>query len=178
MKQIILKTGETLKIRNAKSEDAENVLNFTNKVCGETDFLTFGPGEFQLTVEQEEQFLDSLDKMDNSVYLVAEMQGQIIGTASFTGGSRPRIAHTGEFGMCILKEHWGKGIGTEMLKYLLEFAKSTGIIRKLNLRVRADNLPAIHLYKKLGFAECGRITREVSINGSFFDSILMEYELD
>ncbi|MDF2986301.1 MAG: family N-acetyltransferase [Eubacterium sp.] len=178
MKQIILKTGETLKIRKAKSEDAQNVLNFTNKACGETDFLTFGPGEFLLTVEQEQQFLESIDKLNNAVYLVGEIDGQIIGTASFVGGSRPRIAHTGEFGMCILKEHWGKGIGTELLKYLMDYTRSTGIIRKLNLRVRADNLPAIHLYKKLGFAECGRITREVNVKGKFHDSILMEYEIE
>ncbi|NLA57464.1 MAG: hypothetical protein GX855_00940 [Firmicutes bacterium] len=35
------------------------------------------------------------------------------------------------------------------------------MIRKVNLRVRTDNQAAIHLYKKMGFREEGRITKEI-----------------
>lgn len=41
MKQIILKTGELLTIREAMKEDARYVLDCTEKASSETDFLTF-----------------------------------------------------------------------------------------------------------------------------------------
>ena len=178
MKQIILKTGELLTIREAMKEDARRVLACTEKASSETDFLTFAPGELKFTVEEEEKFLDNICKLDNSVFLVAEISEIIVGTASFMGGSRPRTAHTGEFGISILKEYWGRGIGTEMVGYLLKHSRDTGVIKKVNLRVRSDNKAAIHIYKKLGFVECGKLTRDLSINGKFYDSILMEYEIN
>ncbi len=33
-------------------------------------------------------------------------------------------------------------------------------------------------YKKLEFMKYGKITRDFCINGNFYDSILMEYEID
>ncbi len=178
MRQVTLKTGETLVIRKAGREDATGVLNCVNTISGQSDFLTFGPGEFGITLEQEQLFLENISRLENAIYAVAELKGKIIGTASFTGGPRPRIAHTGELGISILKEHWRKGIGTEILNYIIDWAQNTGIIRKINLRVRTDNHPAIHLYKKLGFVQCGIMTRDIKIEDNFYDSILMGYDID
>lgn len=44
-------------------------------------------------------------------------------------------------------------MGEELIKYLIEWSKKSGIIRKINLRVRPDNAHGINLYKKLGFSE-------------------------
>ncbi len=37
-------------------------------------------------------------------------------------------------------------------------------IRKINLRMRVDNLPAIRLYEKFGFVQEGRLTRELDLH--------------
>lgn len=50
----------------------------------------------------------------------------------------------------VVKNYRGQGLGTEMLKYVISFAKSVKI-KKIFLEVRINNLPAITFYKKFGF---------------------------
>ena len=178
MKKLILKNGDSVVIREASSSDANEILEYVDTISSESDFLTFGQGEFIMSVEQEEEFLDNTSRQSNGIYIVAEIGSKIIGTSSFSGGARPRISHTGEFGVSVLKEYWGNGIGTELIKYLIEWSKQSGIIRKMNLIVRNDNLSAIHVYKKLGFIEEGVITRDLQINGRFYDALFMGYTID
>jgi len=165
-------------IRKAIKSDAKPILEYINKISGESDFLTFGQGEFNIAIEQEENFIDTISKQNNAVFIIAEVEGKVVGNLNFSGGARPRILHTGEFGVSVLKEYWGQGIGTELTKYLIDWCKQSGIIRKINLRVRSDNYSAIHIYKKLGFKEEGLITREFFINNRFYDSVLMGLIID
>jgi RimJ/RimL family protein N-acetyltransferase len=178
LKQLILRNGHTVIIRKACKSDAKAMLEYINAISRESEFLTFGEGEFDKTVEQEESFIDSISKQNNALFIIAEIEGKIVGNLNFSGGGRPRITHTGEFGVSVLKEFWGQSVGTELIKYLIEFSKQSRIIRKINLRVRSDNYSAIHVYKKLGFIEEGVITREFLINGSFHDSIQMGLNID
>ncbi len=114
----------------------------------------------------------------NAIYLIAEVDSKIVGTATFAGGSRPRLKHVGEFGVSVLRAYWGNGIGTALVQSTLDWSKQTGIIRKVDLKVRADNMSAIHVYKKLGFTTEGIQSRSLCIDGIFYDSILMGYKID
>ena len=178
MKQITLKDGTKIVIRSANKTDARNMLDYINKISVESDFLTFGEGEFGKNLEQEEQFLEDISKQNNAIFIIAEFEGIIIGNINFSGGTRPRTEHAGEFGVSVLKDFWGKGLGTELLKYLIDWCKDLGIIRKVNLRVRTDNLAAIHTYEKLGFKVEGTITREFKINDRFYDTLFMGLIID
>ena len=53
MRVIELKSGETVVIREAVEDDACAMIDYLDMGAGETDFLTFGPGEFTLTSDQE-----------------------------------------------------------------------------------------------------------------------------
>ena len=173
-----LKSGEELEIREAVPEDAASVLRYTDYISGESDNLTFGPGEFGITLAQEEEYLRAQTKLSNSIYLLGLLNGEVVASLSFAGGARPRIKHAGEFGMSVLKAHWNKGIGTTMLAAFLDWCRGTKEIRKVNLRVRVDNHAAIHLYKKAGFTTEGRKSREFQIGDGFIDSFLLGLELD
>jgi len=178
MKQLKLKNGNELVIRKGSKSDAKAILDYINTISSETDFLTFGEDEFDKTLEEEEGFIENISKQNNALFIIAEIEGKIVGNLSFSGGTRPRLAHAGEFGVSILKEYWEQGIGTELIKYLIEWAKQSGVIRKIDLRVRSDNDLAIHVYKKLGFNEEGVITRDLQINNIFYDSICMGLIID
>ncbi|WIV11534.1 GNAT family protein [Proteiniborus sp. MB09-C3] len=178
MKQFELKNGDTVIIRKANKSDAGAVLNYIDMVSEESDYLTFGQGEFDKTIEQEEYFIDNISKQNNALFIIAETKGKVVGNLNFSGGARPRIVHTGEFGVSVLKDYWGQGIGAQLIKYMIEWCKQSRIIRKINLRVRSDNFSAIHLYKKLGFKEEGVITRDFFINNRFYDSISMGLNID
>ncbi len=178
MKQLNLKNGNLLVIRKANKSDAKEILDYIYTISSESDFLTFGEGEFDKTIEEEENFIDNISKQNNALFIIAEIEGKIVGNLNFSGGTRSRLAHTGEFGVSILKEYWEQGIGTELIKYLIEWSKASGVIRKIDLRVRSDNDLAIHVYKKLGFKEEGVITRNLQINNSFYDTICMGLMID
>ena len=178
MKAYRLKNGIELIIRSAAVEDSAEMVSYVQQVGGESDFLTFGPGEMTMTVEDEKSFIESVLKAENRLFIVATIDGKIVGNLGYTGGGRPRIRHTGEFGVSVLKEYWGLGIGETLIKYLIEWSKNTGIVRKINLRVRSDNATGINLYKKLGFKEEGGQSREFYVGGIFYDSIMMGLEID
>ncbi|MDQ7096777.1 GNAT family protein [Desulfosporosinus sp. PR] len=173
-----LKNGKTLIIRKAQKEESSKFLDYINKVCAESENLTFGQGEFGITEEKEVEFIASLAKADNGLMIFALIGDELVGQLVFNGGHRPRIRHTGEFSITVLKEYWGFGIGTELIKYMINWAKETRLIRKINLRVRSDNQIALNLYKRLNFKFEGTITREFFINGNFYDSIHMGMEID
>lgn len=178
MEQLKLRNGDTVVIRQAVKTDAKALVEYVNAISGESDFLTFGPGEFEMSIEQEESFLENVSMKKNAICLIAEVGGRIVGNLNFAGGARPRTAHTGEFGISVLKDYWGNGIGTELIKYLINWSKESGVIRKINLYVRTDNVSAIRVYKKLGFTEAGVITREFQIGDKFYDSMSMGLNID
>ena len=55
-----LKNGEVLLIKEVQKKDAAQVLEYIDKVAGETDFLRFGPGEFNMSLEDEEKFIETV----------------------------------------------------------------------------------------------------------------------
>lgn len=175
---VMLKNNLQLTLRDAEPGDAEQLLVYINQVSGESENITFGPGEFGLSVEEERAFLQQGAHSPTSLYLIAEVAGEIAGTLTFSTGKRPRMRHAGEFGMTVQRKYWNQGIGSRMLAYLIEWARQTGTIRKINLRVRVDNLPAIHLYEKFGFVQEGRNTREFYLHEQFVDAFLMGLQLD
>lgn len=172
MKELMI-NKEKLLIRKANKSDAKALIEYLSIIGGESDFLTFGLGEFGRTVEQEEEFIVNILMKNNSLFIIAEINGKVVGNLNFSGGPRQRNAHVGEFGVSVLKEYWGKSIGEELIKYLIDWSGNSEIIRKINLRVRTDNTRAIQLYKRLGFLEEGILKRDFLIDDKFYDSLLM-----
>jgi ribosomal-protein-alanine N-acetyltransferase len=56
--------------------------------------------------------------------------------------------------LAVTKNRQGKAIGSDLLKWALELAKSLGA-KKATLEVEAQNTRAISFYHKFGFAEVG-----------------------
>ena len=175
---IKLKDGKAVLIRRAVKGDAKRLIGYVEQIAGETDFLTFGPGEFNMSVEDEEKFIESHLESVNQILLIAEAEGEIVGGLSFSSENRPRKLHTGEVGVSVLKAYWRLGIGKGLLDGLIEWAKSNRVISKINLKVRCENLRAIRLYKRLGFVSEGVVSREYFIDGKFYDALLMGLEIN
>ena len=178
MKTISLKTGQTVKIRRADKEDAAAMIDYICQIVTETDFLTIGPGDFTISLGEEENFIASFIEAKNSIFLVAEIDGRLVGAAHFDGGKHPRLRHTGEMGITVVKEYWGIGIGKALMDCVINWAKECGVIKKINLLVHQDNYKASNLYKKFGFQKEGIRTREFCIQGKLFDATLMGLTID
>ena len=172
-----LKNGKALHISQACKADAAELIVYCNQVGGESDNLTYGANEFNMTLAQEEQYLENLSSATTSALLVGTVGGNIICAGSINGHQRQRTAHKGSLGITVLKSHWGLGAGTHMMNALIAFAKSTDKLELIYLEVRADHQHAITLYKKMGFHEIGRFPHDTKINGQYFDAILMVLHL-
>jgi ribosomal-protein-alanine acetyltransferase len=95
----------------------------------------------------EMDFQDALKDANND-YLVAEIDGQVIGYCGYWG-----IAGEGDiYNVAVRKENRGQKIGYFMMSELLKSAKSRGIT-SLTLEVRNSNESAIRLYRSLGFEQ-------------------------
>ena len=172
-----LKDGRELLIREAAVEDARTVLDYVEGRSGESDFLTFGPGEFEISEAEEVDFLRKCRESDNQLYMLGLIDDTVVSTLSFSAGHRSRVRHSGEFGMTVRKQYWGLGIGSLMLEILIDWARDTRIVKKLNLRVRTDNHRAIRLYEHRGFVKEGTIRKEIRFNDTYFDLHWMGLEL-
>lgn len=178
MKELTLKNGERLFIRKAVAEDAEQMAQFKKHISGESDFLSFGENEMEITPEKERETIQRENTKDNSVIIIALIHEQLVGFVTFKGGDKIRKRHAGELGISVRKQYWGLGIGSILLEVLIEWAKGTQIIRKIDLLTRSDNEKAIKLYEKYGFRKEGVLTRDMCIKGEFYDSAVMGLLVD
>ena len=161
-------------IEKAKASDAKAILDFTRKCGSETDNLSFGSEGIPITVEEETAFLEAAENSDKSIFLVARKDNEIIGTANYSVFPKKRMSHRGEFGISVVKDFWNCGVGSELLKHILDFAKNIAKSEIVSLEVRSDNLAAIHLYEKFGFEKIGTFKGFFKIEDKFVDYDIME----
>ena len=79
----------------------------------------------------------------------------------------------GEIGMLVDRDWRGCGVGWALVQAAISWARGRGL-HKLCLEVFAHNTAAIALYRKSGFVEEGRRTRQYRrANGELWDSVVM-----
>ncbi len=161
-------------IERAAPADATEIIAFLKQVGGETDNLSFGREGLPFTPEAEEKYLRQIEHSFDDLMLVAKENGKIVGSASLNRLPR-RMNHRGEISVSVLKECWNKGIGSQLLCELLAFAKMNAF-EILDLQVRSDNAPAIHLYEKYGFIKTGTHPSFFKIEGELisFDYMFLK----
>jgi RimJ/RimL family protein N-acetyltransferase len=174
----VLRDGRRVRIRRAEPDDAAAILAYLGKVGGESINLTFGAEGPGLSDQEEREYLARVAAADNSLAIVALAEHEIVGALTFDGGRRARLRHAGEFGISVLQSYAGQGLGKALVEYMLAWAERSGVVRKINLKVRVDNLPAIRLYEQMGWVHEGCTTRDTLIAGEFNDCLLMGREVD
>ena len=172
-----LKSGTVASIREARAADAKALIDYLDNVSGETNFLTFGAGEFDLGEAEEAAFLEMCHTDEGQLYLVAVAENRIVATLHFAAGRRARVRHSGEFGMSVSRGYWGEGIGSALIDALVAWAKQTFFVKKINLRVRENNERARHLYEFKGFKPEGTLTNEMYVDGKYYDLVAMGLSL-
>lgn len=160
-------------IRQAEATDAKAILGLSRHIGKETDYLTFGPEGIQLSVEEEMRRVLAYKAAPNSIMLLSETDGQIIGLASVKALDDDRQAHVAEIGLSLIAEYWGYGIGSMMLEAQIEFAQAVGL-EILTLEVVTENSRALKLYEKFGFERVGRLSRRLKANYHYYDTYIME----
>lgn len=88
------------------------------------------------------------------------------------------MKHNGTLGISLRKKYWGIGLGSEIMAYLIDWAKSNKITKKINLLVREDNIRGVKLYEKFGFKKEGLLKKDICVNGIYYNTIAMGLYID
>jgi L-phenylalanine/L-methionine N-acetyltransferase len=154
-------------IRKADPSDAEAVWKcFT------------GPLVVRNTLQLPYRSLESVRGMvskpvEGNHNLVAVVDGEVVGVISLHTSSRPRVNHRGELGMMVRDDWQGKGVGTAMMRAVIDLADKWLNLSRLELTVFTDNEPAIALYRKFGFEIEGTLRKFAFRDGEFVDAYAM-----
>ena len=170
--QITLKNGSIAVLRNGVEADGSAVLENFNQTHAQTDYLLSYPDENSFAPEQEAQFLEEKTSSSDEIEIIAMVDGRVAGTAGIEAVGRCyKVKHRAEFGISILKEYWGLGLGKALTKACIQCAKEAGYAQ-LELNVVAENSAAISLYKSLGFEEFGRNPRGFNSRTSGYQELV------
>ena len=116
---------------------------------------------------------------DNEVLLIAVVDGRVVATAGITAvGGKFKVRHRADFGISVVREFWGLGIGRALTEACIACARSAGYTQ-LELSAVAENSHALALYEKAGFAEYGRNPRgfRSRLTGQYQELVYMRLEL-
>jgi L-phenylalanine/L-methionine N-acetyltransferase len=158
---------EGLQIRRAEPDDYSAVYElFKNpKVYS---------GTLQLPYPSREQWRRRLAETSEGRYnLVAVVGDRVIGMVGVETFTRPRRSHVGRIGICVHDEWQGKGVGTALMRAILDLADNWLNLRRLELEVYADNESAIGLYERMGFEVEGTLRQHAFRDGQYVDSKMM-----
>ena len=167
------KSGEDIVIRLATLEDARALLEMKLEYLKNTDTIPLFENEYPNSVELEAQLIQRLTDEKNSVLLVAEHKGHLIGNLDLNGNQRSKLFHTGVVGMGIRLGWRGLGVGTALMNALMDWTSTNSYITLLWLEVYDSNEAGKLLYKKSGFEVCGRIENFFREDNELIDKITM-----
>jgi L-amino acid N-acyltransferase len=144
-----------LNILRATIEHIEPITNIYN------DAVQNSTATFDTEIKSvEEQRLWFNEHSDKYPILVAEENDIVVGWASLSRWSgRCAYADTAEISIYIKDDYRGKGIGTKLLKKILDQGKNAGLHTVL-ARIADGSDASIRLHKKVGFEYIG-VMKEV-----------------
>ena len=177
-KEIVLKDGRKCILKPNSPEYAADMIDYLKITSNETEFLLRYPDEVNFTLEGEKEILGRLLEDPYSIMMIAVIDGKPAGNGSINGiGDKRKITHRCSLAIALYREYWGLGIGTAMIDYMTELARSVGW-KQVDLEVAAENEQALSLYRKCGFIESGRRHNALKFDdGTYHDEILMYKEL-
>jgi ribosomal protein S18 acetylase RimI-like enzyme len=174
--------NKKIKIRKISRKDLKNVRKFQEYINSLVKESAQIQKNKKATLKEEKEWIKSrLKKAGNrqEVTLVAEYEGEIIGSASIKL-DWGRQSHVGHFGISIRKGYRRMGLGTYLTKEIIKLAKKElkPSPKMIRLSVFSTNKPAIAFYKKLGFKKVAQIPKQIKFMDKLVDEIIMLLELN
>jgi L-phenylalanine/L-methionine N-acetyltransferase len=131
-------------------------------------------GTLQMPHQSKHASQERLSREQDGHYrLVAECDHHVVGLAGLTVPATPRRRHVGQIGMMVHDDWQGKGVGTALLKAVIDLADNWLNLQRIELDVYTDNRRAIRLYERHGFEIEGLMKDFAFRNGSYIDACIM-----
>ena len=173
LKKFSAKDGRSVVLRTPEWRDLDDLLELINSLVDEKAEIYITQ---KLTREAEAEWLlkvlSRLEK-DEQFFQVAEVEKKVVASSDFQIKAGDKEQRVGGIGIVVRDGYRNLGIGTEMMKTLLEQAAFFGM-RTVTVNAFATNKRSIHVYEKVGFVQTGRIPKKHHRQGVFIDEITMK----
>ena len=173
-KIIALRDGRTAAMRSPAVSDAGAMLEYKKQMAAETEFVGPYPEEITQTVEDMAKYLSDCAESRNTVQISVFVEGHIVGNASIAPiTDRIKLRHRSGFGIAVLNDFWGLGIGWQLTEASISSASAMGY-EMIDLSMMEGNTAAGCLYEKAGFKEYGRVKHGFKMkSGRYGTEVLM-----
>jgi ribosomal protein S18 acetylase RimI-like enzyme len=163
--------AEAFQVRRAVADDAEGIATVMQAVVAERVYSAI---DRAWSADEERRYLASLSGREAFHVAVAD-SGQVVACQSLERYSTvlTTMSHVAQVGTFVLPSWRGRGVGVSLFEATRRFAVSEGY-RKVVITVRGSNASALSFYRGLGFVECGRLSKQVVLDGVEDDEILLE----
>lgn len=161
-----VQTGCT--VRPARPEDVNAVVRLLRGIYAEGRFFV---GDGPPRPESLARHL-SADDADYEGYYVAERSAGVVGWLEIHRPHPVRLRHVAMVTLAVADGHRRAGVGRSLLRDGYVWARRRGV-EKIGLHVRAENEPAIGLYRSEGFELEGREVRGIRTGDHYEDNLVM-----
>jgi ribosomal-protein-alanine N-acetyltransferase len=131
-------------------------------------------GIFPTTLEDLQNYYRSLSVSKNDVMfaIVDKKSGQHVGNVKL--GPIHWLHRVATFGILIgEKDFWGKGVGLETTRLMVEYGFDRLNLRRIDLGVFAEHEAAVRCYEQAGFKTEGRLREDLFQGGEYKDRLWM-----
>lgn len=160
--------GANVVIESIRPVDAESFHACLDAVSRERRFLALLEAP---SLDDVRAFV--AQNIERGVPQVVALDGvRVVGWCDIVPGWHHTLKHCGSLGMGLLPDYRGRRLGERLMAQCLTLARQVGITR-VELEVRQDNLRAVALYTRLGFAVEGVKRRGMRVDGAYVDTVAM-----
>lgn len=168
--------AEEITIRPAEPEDSCEIIDTIRSQAQERSYVLmeqYGKG-----ISSELEFIKTLDRLKN-LLIVATSGVEVIGCLAglqADDGKRKETAGTLQLGVHLREEFRGRGIGTQMLAYAIDWAREMDY-KRIEAIIFTPNNHSIKLFSSAGFKEEGVRTHKIMMGNECVDKVVMSKSL-
>ena len=179
-RRLQLNNGQWCALCSPEPSEAAQRIAFLRRVSAETSFMARSASDSPADAALAAEIIADQLEDDRALEIAAWPDDRMIACGSIgrIASAYPRKRHRAQLGVAVLREYWGLGLATAILRALIDAAPSMGYAQ-IELSVVSENARALNLYRRLGFREMGRIPDALRLDdGRPMDEILMFLKLE
>ncbi|MCC6580133.1 MAG: GNAT family N-acetyltransferase [Phycisphaeraceae bacterium] len=152
---ITLRDGTKIHARSPSVDDIPALLRYLDRMRRETEGVLWSPQDDLPTPDDERKWVEKQAQNPGDVHVTAWVNDELASMAGIESGRRARTRHSGVLGLSVMQAWHHRGVGTAMMRLLLDWARRHPSLELVKLEVFTDNPWAIHLYERCGFTRDG-----------------------
>ena len=170
-----LKDGRQIIIRKIQRRDVHGIWENFNEVVEEKIYL---PVYTPLINDMDKMYwYDNLTDAEN-IGVIAEdfnqsFRRRVVAQCTIEDLEWEAASHVGLLGIIVQKGYRNQGLGLQIIEYAKNIARNQNK-KKIILSTFVTNQMGLALYKRCGFKEVGRYSKQYKINDEYVDEVLME----